>query len=65
MKVYIKKLISENKKFRKTAGVILVVVGFIGIITPFTPWGILFFVGLELLGVRFLFWDKIKNWFKK
>ena len=35
------------------------------VITPFTPWGVLFFVGLEFLGIRFLFIDKIKNYFKK
>ncbi len=65
MKTYLKKLFSENQKIKKTIGVILVVVGFTGLITPFTPWGILFFVGLEMLGIRFLLWDKIKQRFKK
>jgi len=65
MKEYFKKLISEHPLMKNTVGVFLVVFGFIGLVTPFTPWGLLFFVGLELLGVRFLFWDKIKNWFKK
>jgi small-conductance mechanosensitive channel len=53
-----------NSKFKKIIGIFFVIFGFIGIITPFTPWGILFFVGLELLGFRFLFLDKIKNYLK-
>lgn len=62
---YLKNKWRESPKVRKVAGVILVIVGFIGIVTPFTPWGILFFVGLEILGVRFLLWDKIKSLFGK
>lgn len=65
MKEHIKKLLSENPKTKKVIGVILVFIGFIGLITPFTPWGFLFFVGLEMLGSRFLLWDKIKTKFKK
>ena len=65
MKALFKKIWRENPKVKKTVGVILVIVGFIGIVTPFTPWGLLFFLGLEILGVRFLIWDKIKSLFKK
>lgn len=53
-----------NSSFKKIIGVFLVFIGFIGIITPFTPWGILFFIGLEFLGFRFLFIDKIRAYFK-
>ena len=65
MKEYLRKLFSENLKIKKATGVLLVIVGFIGLITPFTPWGFLTFVGLEMLGIRFLLWDKIKARFKK
>ena len=65
MRNFFKKIWRENPKVKKTVGVILVIVGFIGIVTPFTPWGLLFFLGLEILGVRFLIWDKIKSLFKK
>ena len=65
MKEYFKKTWNENQKIRKTVGVILVIIGFISVITPFTPVGFLLIVGLELLGIRFLFWEKIRNWFKK
>jgi len=60
----LKKVWTNNPKIRKICGVILVVVGAISIITPFTPFGFLIFFGLEILGVRILFIDKIKNIFK-
>jgi hypothetical protein len=58
------KEIFKSKTVRKIVGVVFVVIGIISIITPFTPAGALFFIGLEILGIRFLFWDKIKRWFK-
>ena len=65
MKEKIKKVWAENQKLRKAVGVILVIIGLISIVTPFTPVGFLLIVGLELLGIRVLFWDKFKSWFKK
>jgi len=50
---------------RKTLGIILIVVGLLALVTPFTPGAWLIFVGLELMGVRILFWDKIKLWLQK
>ena len=60
IQLYLKKLFN-NPTVRKVVGIFLVIFGFIGIVTPFTPWGILFFVGLELLGVHFLWLEKIKD----
>jgi hypothetical protein len=65
MKEKIKSLWNENRKLRRTIGWILVVIGFLSIITPLTPGGFLFFIGLEILGIDFLLWDKIKMWFRK
>jgi len=64
MKKYFKK-IWENKKVRKIAGITLVVIGLLSIITPFTPVGFLLVLGLEILGVRMLAWDKFKAWWRK
>ena len=50
---------------RKVAGVILVVIGLLSIITPLTPVGFLLVLGLEILGIRVLVGDKIKSWFRK
>ncbi|EKE16538.1 MAG: hypothetical protein ACD_11C00004G0036 [uncultured bacterium] len=64
-------------KTKKIIGVILIVVGVIAFVTPFTPGSWLFFVGLEIIGFRFAFMDeimkgesglileKIKNKFRK
>ena len=65
------KKIFLNLYVRKLVGIFLVVFGLIGIVTPLTPWGFLFFVGLEILGVHFLFIEKTKkqlqamNFFRK
>ena len=48
---------------KKTIGILLIVIGFLALITPFTPGSWLIFVGLEFIGIRILFWDKIKAWF--
>lgn len=65
MKEYLKKIWTNNPKVRKMIGVIFVIIGFLSVITPFTPLGFLFLIGLEVLGIRILVWDKLKNWFRK
>mgnify|MGYP001574646026 CR=1 FL=1 len=50
---------------KKTIGVLLIVIGLLALVTPFTPGSWLIFVGLEFIGIRILFWDKIKAWFQK
>lgn len=44
------------------AGIALIVIGFVALVTPLTPGAWLMFVGLELIGVRLAAWDKIKQW---
>ena len=48
---------------KKIIGVLLILVGLFAFFTPLTPGSWLVFVGLEFLGIRVLFWDKIKNYF--
>jgi hypothetical protein len=45
---------TKRPRTRKVFGWFLVVVGFIALVTPLTPGGILFFVGLEILGLKIL-----------
>jgi len=59
------KEVYDTLKIRKAIGIFLVIFGFVGIVTPFTPWGFLFFVGLELLGIRFLWIERSKRWLEK
>jgi len=39
---------------KKTLGVVLVIVGFLALVTPFSPGSWLILIGFELLGLRFL-----------
>ncbi|OHB10463.1 MAG: hypothetical protein A3G05_01760 [Candidatus Zambryskibacteria bacterium RIFCSPLOWO2_12_FULL_45_14] len=64
MKEFFKKFWINNPKVRKIAGVTLIVIGLLSVITPFTPVGFLFLIGLEILGLRTLFWEKVKSRFK-
>lgn len=65
MKEYFKSVWRKNPRVRKVIGILLLILGFISIITPLTPFGFLFFVGLEVLGIRLLFWNKVKGWLRK
>ena len=52
--------------FKKVVGVLALIVGLVAFVTPLTPGAVwLIFIGLELLGLRILVWDKIKSWFIK
>lgn len=51
--------------FRIIAGVILVIIGFIALVTPLTPGAWLGLIGLELLGCGFLIPKNIRRLWKK
>lgn len=61
-KKYLKK-IWHNPIIKKSIGIFLIVFGFIGLVTPFTPWAFLFFVGLEIMGIRFIFIERLRKKF--
>ncbi len=46
-------------KLKKLLGVFFVLIGFVALIAPVIPGAPLVFVGLELLGFRFLFLDRL------
>jgi len=50
---------------RITLGVLLVIVGFIALVTPLTPGAWLGLIGLELLGWGFLIPEKIRRLWRK
>jgi drug/metabolite transporter (DMT)-like permease len=58
------KFLSNRHNTRKAIGIILIFLGLLALVTPFTPGSWLAFVGLEFLGVRFFAADKIKEWLK-
>jgi membrane protein implicated in regulation of membrane protease activity len=49
---------------QKVLGVVFVLVGIFALVTPLTPGSWLALIGLELLGIRILFLDKIYAWWK-
>lgn len=57
------------KPLRWVLGSVCIVVGIFSILTPLTSWGILAFIGLELIGVRLLFVEKGKahalHWYQR
>lgn len=65
MQEFFKKIWIENPKIRRAIGVMLVMTGLISVITPFTPVGFLLLLGLEILGLRVLVGDKLRDWFRK
>ena len=58
----IKEYIHNRPRIKKTVGVILILIGLAAFFTPFTPGSWLAIIGIELLGVRILFFDKLKFW---
>ncbi len=46
-------------RLKKAVGIFLVLLGFIGVIVPVMPGAIFVFIGLEFLGLRFLFIDRL------
>ena len=54
-------MLKNHPKTRKTAGVFLVILGLLLHLIPLFPAGWIIAAGLELLGIRVLFWDKIKE----
>lgn len=61
----IKEYIHNRPKIKKTIGIILILIGLASLVTPLTPGSWLAIIGLELLGIRILFFDKFKLWKKK
>lgn len=61
----IKEYIHNRPGIKKVVGIILILVGLAAFFTPVTPGSWLAIIGLELLGVRILFFDKLKFWKKK
>lgn len=55
-----KEFIQRSPKSRKGVGILFVFLGLVALITPLTPGSWLVFVGLELLGIRVLLFDKLK-----
>lgn len=61
LKQRLKTLAESKSPYKKAVGVLLIIIGFIALVTPLTPGSWLIFVGLELIGIRLALWEKFKN----
>ncbi|MBI2524053.1 hypothetical protein HYW11_02460 [Candidatus Peregrinibacteria bacterium] len=59
------------RTLKKTAGILLLIIGIAALVTPLTPGAWLIFVGLELLGLRLLvnnglrkYWARVRTFLK-
>lgn len=59
----IKKLVYSA--WRKPLGMFCIIIGFLALVTPFTPGSWLIFVGLELLGIRLFLGKRWKRFLRK
>ena len=60
----VKEYIHSHPIIKKTVGIVLILVGFVALVTPLTPGSWLMLIGLELLGFRLLLFDKW-NFFRR
>lgn len=57
--------VSRMKKIiKKSIGIICIILGFLALITPFTPGSWLILIGLEILGLGFLLDGKLARFLK-
>jgi len=63
--MWLKKITDKNYPLRNIIGAVLIILGLVALMTPFTPGSWLVFVGLEFFGIRFALWEKIKTKFFK
>jgi len=57
---WFKKVFYKDSPAIKVAGVLLIIIGFAALITPFSPGSWLIFIGLGFWGVRLAFWERLK-----
>jgi hypothetical protein len=49
---------------RRCAGVALIIIGILALLTPLTPGSWLIFVGAQMLGFELLFLKKLRAWLR-
>lgn len=54
-----------QKILKIALGVVLIILGVVAVLTPFSPGSWLALIGLEILGLRLIFQRKILSWTPK
>lgn len=52
-------------RLKKTLGVAFILLGALAVVAPIIPGAPIVFIGLELLGLRLVFLDRVKTRFRK
>lgn len=55
----------EKTQLRRVLGVGLMALGIAGLVLPILPGWLLIFIGLELVGIELVFFEKIKTFCRK
>jgi hypothetical protein len=55
---------AKKSKYKKLFGVLFLIYGIIALVTPGIPGAWFIFFGLELFGVRVLWGERIKAWWR-
>lgn len=56
---------TRHPRSAKVLGIFFIVIGFVALVTPLTPGGVLFFVGLEIMGWRLISRERLYSFFRK
>lgn len=59
------KRFESRPRLKKCLAIFLICLGIFSLVTPFTPGSWLALIGIELLGWRLVFFDKIKEYINK
>lgn len=54
----------EHVVIRRVLGILFIIIGIFGIFFPILPGWLLIFVGLEIIGINLVFFDRIKSYAK-
>jgi len=57
--------IKKVNMVRRIFGIILIVTGLAGLALPILPGWLMIFIGLELIGLHLVFFDRIKEYAKR
>jgi len=52
-------------RLKKTLGIFFIILGVLAVIAPIIPGAPIVFIGLELLGLKLVFLDRIKSRFRR
>ena len=65
LRAWCREKMREHQLIRKVIGVALVIFGLIALVVPFFPFAWVAFIGLQFLGLRFMFFKRVRRWWQR